>query len=341
MIIENQHILCYNSHMKREAMFYEKTANSITCNLCHNHCTLHNGQMGLCRNKVNEDNTLYASNYGSIITMGMDPIEKKPLYHFHPGSSILSVAQAGCNLHCPFCQNSEISQHEISNTQHLSPAELRNVMNNYNYSQIAFTYTEPLMWYEYIYDFAQENRDIDIVIVSNGCIENAPIDAMSPLISAANIDIKSFNSDYYSNVLGGDLNNVKYSVESLYSSNTHIELTFLLIEGDNDNIEEFSNIIDFISHISPDIPLHISRYFPSFKYSQSPTSMDKLIEFYNIANRVLHYVYLGNVPDSKYTSTHCPQCGHLLIKRDIYSLSLNGLKGAQCARCGFQTNIIL
>lgn len=322
-------------------MFYEHTNSSIICNLCHHHCTLKNGQSGLCSNKINDNNTLYASNYGRIISMGMDPIEKKPLYHYHPGSKILSVAQAGCNLKCPFCQNSEISQHNVQSSDIIEPQQLRNIMDNYQYSQIAFTYTEPLMWYEYIYDFASQNSDIDIILVTNGCIEKEPARVIAPFIDAANIDIKSFNDKYYASVLGGSLKHVKNTVSTLFESNTHVELTFLLIEGDNDDVNEFSALLDFIAGMSTAIPLHISRYFPSYNYNKPPTSMDRLIDFYQYANQRLDYVYLGNVPDKQYTNTYCPQCGNVLIERDIYATSLKGMDGSECSQCGHKTGIVL
>ncbi len=327
--------------MKREADFYIKKDNTVQCLLCHHNCIISNGQTGKCGNKENNNGILYAKNYEKIITLSIDPIEKKPLYHYYPGTNIVSIAQSGCNLNCPFCQNSEISQNTNISFDTVSIDNLYSILDNYNENKIAFTYTEPLVWYEYIYDFAIKYKDIKIVIVSNGHINKEPIEKLVPLINAANIDIKSFNDEYYKSVLNGNLDTVKQTIEILFSHNVHIEITHLLIEDDNDNDNEFSKMIDFISNMSPDIPLHISRYFPAYTYHKKPTSIKRLEQFYNIARKKLKFVYLGNIPDNEFTATVCPNCGNKLIVRDIYSIKIPGLKDSHCINCGTKIPIIM
>ncbi|MDY6786927.1 MAG: AmmeMemoRadiSam system radical SAM enzyme [candidate division WOR-3 bacterium] len=320
--------------MEREAMFYEKLeGNRVKCNLCHHYCQLSPGQKGLCLNKINKDGKLYSAQYGKIITIASDPIEKKPLYHYYPGSEILSVAQAGCNLKCPFCQNAEISQEEVPAYKELSPEELKNLITGNNADMIAFTYTEPLMWYEYIYDFCQVKGDIKTVIVSNGNINRKPAETIAPLIDAANIDMKSTDSDFYAGELGGDLNSVKNTIEIFHDNDVHVEITILIIPGKTDNEEQFKELTDFIAGISPFIPLHISRYYPSYKYNAPPTPIDTLTRLYDIAKKTLHYAYIGNIPDREYTSTYCHNCGNLLIERSIYNVQTPGLENGRCSKC--------
>ncbi len=324
----------------REAEFYTKKENNIVqCNLCHHKCILSPSQIGLCLGKQNINGILYAKNYGKIITLSDDPIEKKPLYHYYPDSYILSIAQSGCNFKCPFCQNSDIAQNEVSSS-FLSPENLHNLLLNKNRNMIAFTYTEPLMWYEYIYDFASQFNDIKTIIVSNGCINPQAMERIAPFINAANIDLKSFNNDFYTNELFGNLEYVKENIKILYKHNVHIEITNLLIESKNDNREEFEKMIDFISEISNTIPFHISRYFPSYKYNLPPTSPEKLIEFYNIAKMKLQYVYTGNFADKKYNSTYCPKCNSLLIERDFYNTNILGIENGKCKKCGKKIHLI-
>ncbi len=326
--------------MKREADFYTRLEqHSVQCNLCHHSCILNNNQIGLCRNKENIDGILYSRNYGKIISIHTDPIEKKPLYHYNPGSEIISVAQAGCNLQCPFCQNYEISQVDIPVSEIISVENLHNMLINQGAEQIAFTYTEPLMWYEYIKDFASSFKDIDCILITNGNINSDPAESIAPFIKAANIDLKSFSDIYYRNRLHGDLQSVKNTFEIFEKNNVHIEITFLLIENDNDDIHEFEDMVKYISNINPLTPLHISRYFPSFNYNQKPTSMDRLIRFRNIALKELKYVYLGNVPDLQYNTTYCPHCGAVLIERNLYTTNICGIEQNRCKECGNNIHI--
>lgn len=322
--------------MKREAEYYQNEGTNAVCMLCHHACSLSNGQTGICKGKTFEQDKLIASNYGKIITVSDDPIEKKPLYHWKPGSDILSVAQSGCNLCCPFCQNYEISQSEVP-YKYLGIDDLYNLIRNRDRDAVAFTYTEPLMFYEYILDFASKYSDISTVIVSNGSINARPMKHIAPYISAANIDLKSFNEDVYREKLCGNLENVKNSIKILYENNVHIEVTHLIVPGLNENEVEFTAMVEFLADISPAIPLHISRYFPAYKYMEMPTSMDIIDRFREIALNRLKYVYTGNT--GRPENTVC-ECGNILVKRHFHS-EITGISNGKCKACGRETDIIL
>jgi pyruvate formate lyase activating enzyme len=325
----------------RKADYFEKFGNDkVRCTLCPHYCILSVNQTGLCLGRKNIAGELTATNYEKVLTIADDPIEKKPLYHFHPGTMIISAAQSGCNLKCPFCQNYDISQNSHESAS-LPIEGLYSILKSKNRNSIAFTYTEPLMWYEYIYDFGSMFGDeIEIILVTNGTINEEPLKKIIPYIRAANIDLKSFNKDFYRDELNGDLETVKRSIQLFYENNVHIEITHLLIPQKTDNINEFRRMIDFIYSLSPEIPFHISRYFPNYKYALSPTKIDILKEFYSEAKKLLKYVYLGNVIEKEYSNTYCPKCGSLLIERDHYDTVLH-IKDNLCFKCREKINVIL
>lgn len=322
--------------LKREAEYYRNDGTDVICMLCHHACRLSNGQTGICKGKTCEQDKLIASNYGKIITISDDPIEKKPLYHWKPGSDILSVAQSGCNLCCPFCQNYEISQSDVP-YKYLGIDDLYNLIRNRGRDAVAFTYTEPLMFYEYILDFSFKYRDINTVIVSNGNINAKPMKQIAPYISAANIDLKSFNKNVYRDKLCGSLDSVKNSIRILYESNVHIEITHLIVPGLNDNVHEFTAMVEFLADISPTIPFHISRYFPAYKYTEMPTSMAIIDSFREIAMARLKYVYTGNT--GRPENTVC-ECGNILVKRHFHA-EITGISNGRCSACGKEIDFIL
>lgn len=322
--------------------FFKKLGNDkVQCTLCPHACILSPQQTGLCLGRKNIDGELVAINYGRVMTIADDPMEKKPLYHFHPGEYIISVAQFGCNLKCPFCQNYDISQNYFD-AEYIDVDSLYKILKSKNRKRIAFTYTEPLMWYEYIYDFAEKySNEIDVVLITNGTINEEPAKKLLKFVRAINVDLKSFNHDFYKKELKGDLETVKNFIKIAFDSKTHIEITHLLIPSKNDNPEEFKNMLDFISSISVKIPLHISRYFPNYKYRIPPTPPEKMIEFFKIAKEKLYYVYLGNFFDNKYSNTYCPVCSNLLIQRDFYDIYIKGIVSNKCTKCSSNVDIIL
>lgn len=270
------------------------------CNICPHHCTLAEGQMGLCRGRMNIGGKIVCQNYGKLTALAVDPIEKKPLYHFYPGSKILSVGSYGCNLNCRFCQNSGISmadENELDVLQ-ITPEELVDralMLKKPGNIGIAYTYNEPLIGYEFVKDCASlaKRAGMKNVVVTNGYIEEGPLSELLPLIDAFNIDLKGFTEGYYQK-LGGDLATVKRSI-SLVAENCHVEVTTLIIPGDNDSEAEITALSQWIASISPEIPLHLSRFFPRWKMQdRAETPVEQVFALAKLARRYLKYVYEGN-----------------------------------------------
>lgn len=322
--------------MKVEAKFYQKLKDKkVKCTLCPHECILSLEQRGICKVRKNIDGRLYSLNYGTITSMGIDPIEKKPLYHFYPSSKILSIGSSGCNLQCPFCQNIEISDADnVFETREMEPKEIIKMAKENGSFGIAYTYNEPTVFYEFIYDTSVLAKDSGIknVWVTNGNISMDALREITPYVDAANIDLKSFDSEFYKSFVLGDLEATKNSIKYLFENNVHIEITFLTVTNKNDTIEEIENISKWIASISPRIPLHISRYFPMNKMTEAPTPLSILRRNYEIAKKYLSYVYLGNIADDKGSNTYCPNCNTLLVERSGYFVK-NYLKDNHCPKC--------
>ncbi len=272
---------------------------SVVCEICFHHCELDEGKTGFCRARANRGGRIIPINYGRITSMALDPIEKKPLRRFRPGSLILSVGSFGCNLRCPFCQNYEISMAgEGILTEAVSPDELSlyaEKLCRAGNIGVAYTYNEPLVGYEYIRDCAEKVRDRGLVnvIVTNGTIEEKPWRELLPLIDAANIDLKGFTAGWYE-CLGGDLDTVKRTI-ALAAENCHVEVTTLLVPGKNDSPEEVQGLARWLADISPAIPLHLSRFFPRYRFSQlPPTPVETVYGLAEKAREYLQFVYTGN-----------------------------------------------
>lgn len=237
-------------------------------------------------------------NYGEITAMALDPIEKKPLYHFHPGSKILSVGSFGCNFSCGFCQNYSIA-HYRARSQNFSPEDLieacRQIDDNIG---IAFTYNEPSIWYEYIYDTSKKLKEMHpeykVVLITNGYIQVEPLTKILPYVDAMNIDLKSFQRDYYKKICGGDIEHVLKTIEKSHDK-CHIEITTLLVNGLNDSEEEVEKIAAFLANLDKNIPLHLTRYFPNYKIHRPPTDIDVMLKAREVASKYLNHVHLGNV----------------------------------------------
>ena len=270
------------------------------CELCFHHCALDDGQTGLCRARACQDGKIISLNYGKLTSLALDPIEKKPLHRFHPGSLILSVGSFGCNLRCPFCQNHEISMAGDSGipTVEVSPEQLAaqaaELVPHGNIG-VAYTYNEPLIGYEYVWDCAAlvHEQGMVNVLVTNGTVEEEPWRALLPLVDAANIDLKGFTPSWYRR-LGGDLETVKRSIV-LAAERCHVEVTTLLILGENDSEEEIRELARWLASISPEIPLHLSRFFPQYQMvDRLPTPVEQVYRLAEAARGYLSYVYTGN-----------------------------------------------
>lgn len=272
----------------------------LTCNLCPHRCSLKENQKGICNARSNIYGKIVPVNYGHLTSIALDPIEKKPLRRFHPGKSILSVGSFGCNFKCQFCQNHQISMDfkETSRLQFVKPEELIkasiDLVQRGNIG-IAYTYNEPLVGYEYVMDCAilARKNNLKNVVVTNGCFCEEPMQELFPLIDAFNIDLKGFTSEFYKNV-GGNLDTVKNFIK-LSSKYSHVEITTLIIPDENDSEDEIRKMAEFIASINPDIPFHLSRFFPCYKMQyKSPTEVKTIYHLANIAREKLNYVYEGN-----------------------------------------------
>lgn len=325
----------------QEALFYDKKEDNLTaCCLCPKMCTIKDGKAGFCRVRQNRKGKLYAVNYGECSSYALDPIEKKPLYHFYPGSYIFSLGTVGCNLKCGFCQNWEIA-HGDPKTVRLVPEQVVKLaleqQGNYPNIGIAYTYSEPFMWYEFVYDTSQKARDVGLknVLVTNGYINEAPLRNLLPYIDAMNVDVKAFKDKYYRETCNGRLEPVLRTVEIAFQA-CHIELTTLLVPGLNDSPEEIEELVDWVAALDKDIPLHFSRYFPNYKFNLEPTPLSSLKKAEEIARKKLPYVYLGNVVEPDAGNTYCPECGQELIKRVGYNTRILGLGKNHCRNCGYR-----
>lgn len=272
---------------------------STECTLCFHRCILREGQTGLCRARANRGGSIVPLNYGKLTALALDPIEKKPLRRFHPGSLILSTGSFGCNLHCPFCQNAAIAAVGANaHTQDCTPKQLVQEalrLQSEGNIGLAYTYNEPLVGYEYVRDCAELAHRAGMlnVLVTNGTIEEAPWRALLPLIDAANIDLKGFTENWYRQ-LGGDLETVKRSI-LLAAEYCHVEITTLIVPGENDSEEEMRALSAWLASISPEIPLHISRFFPRHRMQdRPPTPVPVVYHLAEIARERLRYVYTGN-----------------------------------------------
>ncbi len=322
--------------------YYEKRPdNRVICHLCPFNCRLKENQQGICKSRYNRGGELVTDNYGELVTLAVDPIEKKPLYHFYPGTNILSTGPNSCNFQCKNCQNWTISQKKTE-TFYVSPEKLLETAKNHNSLGVAFTYTEPLMWFEYIMDCAPLLREAGLksVLVSNGFINPEPLDELLPFIDAANIDLKSMRPEFYRKICKGKLEPVLDNLRTIASSRTHLEITNLIIPGLNDSETDISDLVEFVASLSDMIPLHFSAYFPNYQMKTIATPPETLLRALEIARRRLKYVYLGNVALRDITNTRCPQCGLLLVRRSGYHTTIIGLEKGLCRQCGYDTGIV-
>lgn len=328
-----------------EAFYYEKKERKLTaCRLCPKLCTIREGKSGFCRVRQNREGTLYATNYGKVTSSGLDPIEKKPLYHFYPGSFILSFGTVGCNLRCGFCQNWSIAHGDPRATD-LTPEQVvelaqQQADRGYPNVGIAYTYSEPFMWYEFVWDTARlaQKAGLKNVLVTNGYVNETPLREILPFIDAMNIDVKGFTDDYYRKSCVGRLEPVQRTVEIAHLK-CHVELTTLLVTGLNDSPEEIGRLVDWVASLDREIPLHFSRYFPNFEMDLPATPLETLRQAMDIARKKLSYVYIGNAPELKANDTYCPGCGKKVIDRAAYSARLVGLDGKKCHHCGKKIRI--
>lgn len=326
--------------MIHAAAYWEKTDADVICRLCPHECRLSDSKPGICGCRFNQNGELVTDNYGELVSLAVDPIEKKPLYHFYPGSGILSTGCNCCNLGCLHCQNWTISQ-EKSPTVFKTPLELVELALRHKSLGVAFTYTEPMVWFEYIMDTAPllRERGLKVVLVTNGFINPQPLAELLPVTDAMNIDLKSIRPDFYTRICKGMLEPVMETIRCVAASDVHMEITNLLIPGRNDSDTDIEQLVEFVASLSTMIPLHLSAYHPDYKMDEEPTSAETVLRARDLARKRLSYVYAGNIRSEEGSDTACPACGNLLIRRTGFRAGAVGVAGGFCARCHFATGI--
>lgn len=327
--------------MNANIPFFEEYKDKIRCRICPHNCIIDEEQSGICRVRTLKSHVPVATNYGEVTSIGIDPIEKKPLYHFKPSKNILSLGSFGCNMTCSFCQNHEISQGKPQ-TQYISTEKLIEIIPSIeNNAGVAFTYNEPFMWYEYIHDAAKSIKENDpntsVVIVTNGYINEEPLKKILPYVDAMNIDLKGYTNRYYNNICGAKLGPVLETIKRC-NEHCHVEITTLLVSEENDSLEEARRIAEFIASVNEDIPLHLSRYFPRYKMENAATKIESITRAENEAKKYLKHVYVGNVKGVD-NNTYCYNCNEVLVKRDGYSTEVL-INDNKCKTCGEKINIV-
>jgi pyruvate formate lyase activating enzyme len=334
----------------KEAMLYEKIGDKkVQCNLCAHQCKINDGKKGICLVRENKDGTLYTLVYGRIISQNVDPIEKKPLFNFYPGTTAYSIATVGCNFKCQFCQNWEISQ--MVRDEHLimgneaSPELIVENAKRYGSKSIAYTYTEPTIFFEYAYDTAKLAHESDIknVFVTNGYMTEEAIKKIEPYLDAANVDLKSFSDDFYRKLCGAKLQPVLDALKLMKKLGIWVEVTTLIIPTLNDSSEELREIAKFIfNELGEETPWHISRFYPAYKLrDKPPTPIETIHKAREIGlNEGLKYIYEGNVPGSTGENTYCPNCKNLVIQRWGYNILKKNIKDGICQHCNYKIESI-
>lgn len=331
---------------RKEARFYRKEGDRIRCLLCPHRCLLEEGQPGICGVRKVAGGKLFTGNYALCAALNWDPIEKKPLYHFYPGRQILSLGTCGCNLDCSFCQNWTLARgRPDSDAARITPEQVLAMLQRAGGPEeipgAAYTYNEPTVWYEFVMDTARllHEQGYRNVLVTNGFISRQALAEILPFIDALNIDVKGFSDTFYEKYCRGMRRPVLRAVE-LAAAVAHVEVTCLLIPTLNDSPGELEQLTGWLAGISPDIPLHFSRYFPQYEMELPPTPPETMETAREIARERLHYVYLGNIDLPGGSDTCCPQCGALLITRSRYRIKIANLEGSRCLCCGFRINLL-
>lgn len=322
----------------KEAMFYKKLADhKVKCTLCAHQCEIASGKRGICRVRENQEGVLYSLNYQRLIAEHIDPIEKKPLFHFYPGTQSYSIAAMGCNFRCLHCQNWSISQvrKDIIEGEKVSPERVVQAALHSGCSSISYTYTEPTIYFETAFEISRlaQQKGLKNVFVTNGYLSSEALHYIAPYLDAANIDLKAMSDKFYREICGARLEPVLECIRQYYELGIWIEITTLIIPGYNDKEEELAQIAEFIADIDRGIPWHVTAFYPTYQLNDaSPTPLSTLKRAYQIGKeKGLYYVYQGNVGEGE--NTFCPSCGQLLVSRRYFSVA-NKIKNGKCPFCG-------
>ena len=326
----------------KEALYWRKLKDGrVQCQLCPHYCVIAEGELGKCRVRKNVDGALYSLIYARATSVAMDPIEKKPLYHFYPATSILSLGTNGCNFTCPWCQNWHIAQ-ATAPTEEVSPQRAVGLAQRAGSVGIAYTYNEPLIWFEYVLDTAKlaHQGGLKNVLVTNGYVNQEPLKELLPYIDALNIDIKSMGEDSYRKYCGARLAPVLETAKTARIS-AHLEVTNLVIPGENDSPQKIEKFVRWVEeNLGPETPVHFSAYFPNYRFTAPATPLSTLLSAYSIATKRLHYVYLGNIYSKEGRDTLCRHCGATIISRLGYSTDISAVSDGKCKACGGENNIV-
>ena len=328
-----------------EAAYYTREDGHYKCELCPHFCRIKPGEYGRCGTRYGEEDMLVAYTYGKISSICVDPIEKKPLYHFYPGSKTFSVGSVGCNMRCRHCQNFAISQYSTGKkrTTYASPEKLVDMFRKEKMKIISFTYNEPTMWYEYILDVMDLDPELICVLVTNGLVNEEPLKELCKVTSAMNIDVKAFTDEFYMKICGAHLDDVLKSVKIVFDQKVHLELTYLMIPGLNDSLDEIRQFAEWVrTELSEDVPVHFSRFHPDNEMNDVQwTAPESLIAAREAAMEAgLNYVYIGNIIAEGTSDTFCPECGTAVVKRLGYLVEIEALDGNRCAACKHKLNMI-
>ena len=326
----------------KEAMFASPLENgAVQCGLCPHRCKIKKNQFGLCGVRQNQEGTLFSLVYGRAVALNVDPIEKKPLFHFYPGSLSYSMATVGCNLHCRHCQNADISQMPVDKGafagRDMAPEKIVRQAGQHGCESISYTYTEPTVYFEYAYDTCRIAREAGLknVFVSNGYMQSEAITAIQPYLDAANIDLKSFRNAFYQKICKAALQPVLDTIQYMKKLNIWVEVTTLVIPGLNDEEEELKDIALFLKNLDPNIPWHVSAFHPTYKMTDRPRTPVKTIRrAWEIGKEAgLRFVYTGNIPGEEGENTCCPSCGVIVISRYGYRISKTAIDQGRCRAC--------
>ncbi len=334
-----------------EARFWRRRDDGrLECLLCGHRCVLKEGASGRCAVRFARGGRMYTRSYGALCSAGADPIEKKPLYHFMPGTATFSMATMGCNFSCRFCQNHSLSQAPrlvpdcFERFRDTPPGAAAELFRRSGCPSLTFTYSEPTIFWEYAADIVKElaSESPAVCLVTNGFMSEEALAEMVEVVDAVNVDRKAFSEETYRKVIGGALEPVLRNIRLFHEAGVWVEVTTLVVTGLNDSEEELRSIAEFIRSISPSIPWHVSAYHPAYLYDAPPTTPQKV----RLARKTgleagLRYVYTGNIPDAEGSSTWCWSCGALLVERLGYQVRLVGLDGVRCRECGAVQDFIL
>jgi pyruvate formate lyase activating enzyme len=326
--------------LKPAKYWVKKDSGAVQCQLCPHQCVIKPDKEGICRNKKNLGGELFAHRYGEVSAVAMDPIEKKPLYHFYPGSQILSIGTVGCNFSCDFCQNFHLVEATVP-TEQVTAEDLVSSAKKHGSIGIAYTYNEPFMSFEFVRDCAIPARKAGLknVLVTNGFYNPEPFAELLPYIDAMNIDLKSIRPEYYRKWCHGKLEPVLATIETAHRK-CLVELTNLVVTGLNDSDQDLSDLVDWVAKLNPEIPLHFSAYRPMHKMKNPATPIERLRKAYELAKGKLKWVYVGNVYMDVGEDSICPNCGALLVRRRGYDVRVAELDDSRCGKCRTALNFI-